>query len=207
MRVPNETGDAASKTAREVFRDEFQRAAQGEEKALATIVPLLFDELKRLARRRRRAAAGPVSLSTTELVHEAYLKLAGGGASWNDRLHFFSLAARVMRQVLVDRGRARRRDKRGGGALTVDLDHAGELAAFGPDVLELNLALERLGALDARKERLVELVYFAGLTQPEAAQATTLSLATVERELKFARAWLRRELGRASGSAAIAGGP
>jgi RNA polymerase sigma factor (TIGR02999 family) len=193
--VPNETGDAAPKTSREAFLDELQRAAKGEEEALATLVPLIFDELKRLARRRRRAAAGPVSLSTTELVHEAYLKLAGGGASWNDRIHFFSLAARVMRQVLVDRGRSHRRDKRGGGALTVDLDHAGELAAgVGPDVLDLHQALERLGSIDARKERLVELVYFAGLTQPEAAQATALSVATVERELQFSRAWLRREL-------------
>ena len=194
--MPDEAGNVAPQTSREVFLDELQRAAKGEEEALATLVPLLFDELKRLARRRLRAAAGPVSLSTTELVHEAYLKLAGGGASWNDRIHFFSLAARVMRQVLVDRGRSRRRDKRGGGALTVDLDHAGELAAgVGPDVLDLHQALERLGSIDARKERLVELVYFAGLTQPEAAQITALSVATVERELMFARAWLRRELG------------
>jgi RNA polymerase sigma factor (TIGR02999 family) len=141
-------------------------------------------------------------LQPTELVNEAFLRLAGSNPSLKDRIHFFAVAANVTRRVLVDHARARRRGKRGGGAIPVILD---ETMAVTDDnfarMVEIDEALDRLAALDERKARLVELVFFGGLTKEETAEATGLSPATVFRELKFAKAWLAKELERRNASA------
>lgn len=154
------------------------------------------------ARAMRRLPAGR-TLQTTALVHEAYLRLADGrDLVWQGRGHFFGVAARAMRHVLVDHARARRAAKRGGGARPVTLgaldvpDAASDGRAIGAiDLLALHEALDRLAALDAEQARLVELRYFGGLSIEETAEALGVSPATVKREWAIARAWLRRELG------------
>ena len=141
------------------------------------------------------------TLQPTALVHEAYLKLVGGESiDWKDRAHFFGVAARAMRQVLVDHARARHTAKRGQGQVRVDFEAAGAVAAPAPslDLLDLDRALSRLATLDERQSRLVELRLFAGLTIDESAEVLQVSHATVSREWKHAEAWLQREMaGRA----------
>lgn len=170
----------------------------GDEQAHDRLVPLVYDELRALARRELRREGPGQTLQPTELVHDAYLRLVDLELSWQDRLHFYRMAARTMRRVLVDHARARRAEKRGGGAVLVTLDEA-----CGPgdpprsetsDVLDLADALDRLAKLDERLSQGVELFYFGGLTYAEIAQALGISSATVDRDLRFARAWLRREL-------------
>lgn len=160
------------------------------------MVPALYAELRTLAHQRLRAAPGERSLNTTGLVHEAYLRLVeSAGASFRDREHFLALASRVMRNVLVDSVRARTAAKRGGGAALDELHE--ESAASDVDldrVTELDEALTRLEQLDERQARLVEQRYFGGLALEEIAAATGLSLATVKRDLRSARAWLATEL-------------
>ncbi|GJG87878.1 extracytoplasmic sigma factor ECF [Gemmatimonadetes bacterium T265] len=158
-----------------------------------------YDELHRLAHRVRAGRAG-ATLSTTALVHEAYVRLqpsrvappdAGADA---ERAHFFAVAARAMRDVLVDAARRRAAEKRGGGAALVTLGDDAAQAVRPDEVLALDEALRRLGALDARQLRVVECRFFAGLTADETALALGVSLSTVEREWRGARAWLAREL-------------
>ncbi|HEX6104063.1 MAG TPA: ECF-type sigma factor [Gemmatimonadales bacterium] len=167
----------------------------GDPQALDQLVPLVYDRLRRLAHLRLQAHAGH-SLDTTGLVHEAYLKLADGAAtSLRDRNHFLALASRVMRQVLVDQARARHAAKRGGGAVAVDLSAAAATPDLAlDDVLELDEALRRLEALNERQSRILEQRYFGGLSLEETADALGVSLATVKRELRSARAWLALEL-------------
>jgi len=136
------------------------------------------------------------TLQTTALVNEAYLRLADQtNPSWHDRAHFFALAARAMRQILVNYAKASRSQKRGGGALKVDLDEA---ALVSPEqskaIVDLHEALERLGTLDSRKARVVELKYFGGLNHGEIAEVMKISTVTVRRDWVFAKAWLYTEL-------------
>ena len=159
------------------------------------LLAVAYDELHRLAARALRREPAGHTLQTTALVHEAWLRLSGSDMTWADRTHFFAAASRVMRSVLVDHARGMRRAKRGGGATRIALEEA-TLAAEErpPDVLALDEALERLGAQDARKCRVIECRFFAGMTAEETAAALDVSLTTVERDLRLAKAWLRREL-------------
>jgi RNA polymerase sigma-70 factor, ECF subfamily len=167
----------------------------GDESALARLMPLVYDELHVLARKRLQGERTGHTLQTTALIHEAYLRLVGAEVSWEGRVHFFAIAAQTMRRILVDHARSRVRDKRGGGAAAVTLE---DVAIVTPepsdDLVALDEALERLAALDARKARVVELHYFGGLTYDETALAIGASAATVDRELRLAKAWLYREL-------------
>jgi RNA polymerase sigma factor (TIGR02999 family) len=173
----------------------------GDPAALDELLPLVYDELRRQARRYMRAQPSGHTLQTTALVHEAYLRLVGQShVEWKGRAHFFGVAAKAMRSILVDHARARRAAKRGGAARAVTLDEAGEVATAVAgtqsrvDVLALDEALARLAELDSRKSRLVELRYFGGLGIEEAAAVLGVSPATVKRDWTTARAWLRREL-------------
>jgi RNA polymerase sigma factor (TIGR02999 family) len=167
----------------------------GDAAALEQLLPLVYDELHALASRRLRAERPDHTLQTTALIHEAYLRLVGADVAWEGRVHFLAVAAQTMRRVLVDHARARGRAKRGGGARPITLDDAMPVALdTAPDILELDEALERLSTLDERKARAVELHYFGGLTYDETAAALGVSAATVDRELRLAKAWLYKEL-------------
>jgi RNA polymerase sigma factor (TIGR02999 family) len=181
--------------------------ARGERAALDELLPLVYGELRRQAARQLRAQPEGHTLQATALVHEAYLRLVdwdSAAADWHDRSHFFAVAARAMRSVLVDHARARRAAKRGGGAPALTLGAAESVADHssdsGVDVEALDEALTRLAALDSRQARVVELRYFGGLSIEEAAEALGISHATVEREWKTARLWLRRELEAGGGA-------
>lgn len=167
----------------------------GDEQACDRLVPFVYAELRRLARLQLRREPAGLSLQPTALVHEAYLRLVKADVSWQDRTHFMSVAARVMRRILVEHARARRARKRGGDETRVTLSGSVEAAQADPiDVLLLDAALERLQALDSRQAQVVELSYFGGMTYPEVGEALGISEATVHRSLRHARAWLRREL-------------
>lgn len=170
----------------------------GDQSALGTLVPLVHQELRRLAHRHVRAERPGLGLQTTELVNEVYLKLVDSSrVRWQDRAHFFSIAAQLMRRILADSARSRQRAKRGGGALRVTFEE--DLPVAGPDGLdwlELDKALEALAALDPRKCRMVELRFFGGLSVDETAEVLRISPATVQREWRFAKTWLHRELSR-----------
>lgn len=175
---------------------------QGDQDAFDRLVPLVYDELRSLARAQLRRDAGQWTLQATALVHEAYVRLAGTEISWESSGHFFAIAAKVMRQVLVDEARRRQAEKRGSGVRPLDLA-AGAMSAVSPegaeaeeDLLALDQALTRLAELDARRAEVVELRYFAGMTIEETSQVLGRSHATVERDLKLARAWLSRQLRR-----------
>ena len=182
----------------------------GDRTALDQLLPLVYGELHRLAERAMRGQPEGHTLQATALVHEAYLRLVDRPAGpvpveWEGRAHFFGVAARVMRSVLVDHARARRAVKRGGPeARRLTLGVAEALAAgvaAEVDVLALDEALDRLAQFDDRKARLVELRFFAGLSIEEAAGVMGVSPATIKREWTAARAWLRSELSRAGESA------
>lgn len=167
----------------------------GDSSALDRLVPLVYAELRRLARGQLRRDPAAHSVEPTVLVHEAYLRLLGARVDWRDRTHFLSVAARIMRRILVERARARRAGKRGGDDVRVTLTGSVPAPAEYPvDILTLDAALERLHASDERQARVVELCYFGGLTYPEIADLLGISEATVDRDLRHARAWLRREL-------------
>jgi RNA polymerase sigma factor (TIGR02999 family) len=170
---------------------------RGDRAALDRLTPLVYEELRALARRHLRGERHRLTLQPTALVHEAYLRLVGSGVPWEDRAHFFGVASRLMRQVLVDHARARQAKKRGGEATRVELtgvDPSSSLPAV--DVLALHEALDRLAAIDATSERIVEMRYFGGLTVEETAEALSISPATVKRDWSAARAWLLREISR-----------
>ena len=142
------------------------------------------------------------TLSATGLVHEAYLKILGSEVPWEDRVHFFAVSARVMRHILVDHAKANRREKRGGLAAKVSLEEAVVISPEPEErLLDLDEALRNLAELDRRKADLVELVYFGGMSQEEAAAALNISEATVQRDLRMAKAWLYRALNQSSGNA------
>ncbi|MFN8573080.1 MAG: ECF-type sigma factor [Gemmatimonadaceae bacterium] len=173
-----------------------RRWSEGSQTACDELIPLVYDELRRLARRRLRGAVDERSLDTTALVHEAYLRLADAPQlHLPDRARFLGLASRVMRNLLVDRARARAAEKRGGGQMPITLDEAICIADDQLDwVAELDAALDRLATLDRRQSEILEQRYFGGLSLEETAGALGISLATVKRELRSARAWLVLEL-------------
>jgi RNA polymerase sigma factor (TIGR02999 family) len=170
--------------------------SHGDDAALAELTPLVYEELRRLARHHMGGERPDHTLQTTALVNEAYLRLADQtNLRWQDRAHFFAVAARAMRQILVNYAKSYRAQKRGGGALKVDLD---DVAIVSPEeskeIVDLHEALERLGTLDSRKARVVELKYFGGLNYDEMAEVLKISPVTVRRDWEFARAWLHTEL-------------
>ncbi|NOT30832.1 MAG: sigma-70 family RNA polymerase sigma factor [Planctomycetes bacterium] len=166
--------------------------ARGKAAAAETLMPFVYAELRGIAESHLRGQAPRHTLQPTALVHEAFLKLFDPDrVGWNDRKHFFALAAKAMRQVLVDHARRARRLKRGDGRLCVALDeHVAGPAGTATDLVDLNLALDELGALDERQGRIVELRYFGGLEVQEVAEVLAVSTSTVEREWRTARAWL-----------------
>ena len=170
-------------------------AGRGDQEAMDRLVPLVYRELHTIAHRCLRSASPGNTLQTTALIHEAYLRLVGSEAGYRDRVHFFALAARAMRMILVDSVRSRLRIKRGGGAGPVTLDEAAAaVQAPGESLLALDQVLTRLSTFDARKANIVELHYFGGLSYDEIAAETGVSPATVHRELRLAKIWLANEL-------------
>lgn len=165
------------------------------------LAPLLYDELRARARAYLRGERSDHTLQPTALVHEAYLKLAGGAEiDWRGRTHFFAAAAVAMRRVLVDHARGRNTSKRGGAVEKVSIDDVGvSIAPVDVDMLALHAAIEKLSSLNPRHARIVEMRFFAGMTVPEVAESLGLSRTTVEDDWTFARAWLRRELERTGG--------
>jgi RNA polymerase sigma-70 factor (ECF subfamily) len=173
-----------------------QWVADGDEKARDELVPLVYDVLRRLAGRYLAREQRAVTLQPTALVHEAYLRLIDQRLpDIKNRTHFYGIAAQVMRQILVDHGRARRSEKRGGGMVMVELTDG---VLGGPkretDVVALNDALNSLSEIDARKSRIIELRYFGGFTEEETAEFLALSARTVRREARLAEAWLHDSL-------------
>ncbi len=171
---------------------------QGNALAADQLLPLVYGELRRLAARKLSQERPGQTLDATGLVHEAYLKLAGGDNhhSWQGRNHFFAAAAEAMRRILVDKARRRNAYKHGGGRKRVDLEAACSLADDAPatDLLALDEALDRLASRAPAKAELVKLRYFAGFTTREAAEALGISVATAERHWAYARSWLYAEL-------------
>jgi RNA polymerase sigma factor (TIGR02999 family) len=168
---------------------------EGDREALDRLFPLVYQELRHAADRVLRREAAGHTLQPTALVHEAYLKLASGPVSSENRAHFLGIAARAMRQVLVDHARRRRAAKRGGGDLAVSLSQAaGAADVHSDDLVSLDEALERLGERNERLKRVVELRFFAGLTEVETAEVLGVTPRTIQRDWNKARAWLHKEL-------------
>lgn len=183
-----------------------RRWQQGDQAATEELLPLVYGELRRIARRHLRGERHGHTLEATALVHEVYLRLSGGDElHWNDRVHFYAVAAQMMRRVLVDHARGRDAAKRGGSVVKVSLDEARDPAVeSGADVVALDDALASLEALDPRKSRIVELRFFGGLTLEETAAVLGISVPTVVKETRLARAWLHRQI--VGGSGGRAGG-
>jgi len=169
---------------------------QGDGAAFNSLIPLVYRELHHLAKRYMRRERAGHTLQTTALVNEAYLRLVDcANVQWQNRAHFFAVAARVMRQILVDYARGRRSDKRGGQEIHVALDEAAEVSQTrGVDLIALDDALQSLARIDLRKSRVVEMRFFAGLTVKEIAEVFKVSSRTVSRDWDFAQAWLYREM-------------
>lgn len=198
-----------------------QRWSDGDRSAIDQVIPLVYDELRRMAQRQLRHERDGHTLQSTGLVHEAFMKLAeqDGPARWESRAHFLGWTATLMRHILVDHARARQAAKRGGGVAIESLDAlmddthgqaavAAQVGAGGSepiDVIAMDQALQRLEALDPQQGRVVELRFFGGLSVAETCEALGISPATVKREWATARAWLLRELGLAGAPPAAAG--
>ncbi len=170
--------------------------SQGNDAALAELTPLVYGELRRLAHREMGAERTGHTLQTTALVNEAYLCLADqSNPRWQNRAHFFAVAARAMRRILVSYARSQRAQKRGGGALKIDLDEAALVSPEeSKEIIDLHEALETLATLDSRKAQVVELKYFGGLNYDEMAEVLKISRVTVRRDWEFAKVWLYTEL-------------
>ena len=170
----------------------------GDQAALERLVPLVYTELKRIARRHMFHESEGHILQTTALVHEAYLKLVSNpGAKWQDRAHFFAVSSQQMRRILVDAARSRLRKKRGANAPVVSLDDAPALSdSRAAEFVALDDALSELAALDPRRSRVVEMRYFGGMSMEETATVLNLSPATVMRDWNAAKAWLYTQLNR-----------
>ena len=175
---------------------------QGEAGAFDRLLPLVYEELRVLAHRYLRRERADHTLNTTALVHEAYLNLVGKQTPWENRNHFFAVAAHAMRHILIDYARRRNREKRGGGVQNIPLDKA---IVFSEDRMEdllaLDLALQQLEQKEQRLGRIVECRYFAGLTIAETAEALEISPATVKRDWLVAKAWLKKALQGGNSSA------
>jgi len=166
----------------------------GEQDAYRDLIAIVYPKLRALASRCMFGNKDD-TLNATSLVHEAYLKILGAELPWQDRVHFFAVSARVMRQILVDHARANRRDKRGGAAAKISIEDAIVVSPAPQErLLDLDEALKNLAKIDKRKADMVELLYFGGLSQAETAAALQVSEATVQRDVKMAKAWLYRAL-------------
>lgn len=176
----------------------------GDASALEDLTPLVYDELKGLARRYMRRERAGHTLQATAVVHEAFVRLVGMDVPWQNRVHFFAIAARLMRRILVDHAKTRQRNKRGGMNTLISLGIREDGESTGStgeiDVLEIDDALERLAKRDTRLAQIVELHYFAGLTYGETALALDISEATVHRDLRIAKAWILSQI-KATGPA------
>jgi RNA polymerase sigma factor (TIGR02999 family) len=190
-----DSAGAAPPAPREVTRL-LEAWGQGDRAALDKLTRLVYEELRGLAHRYMAGQRADHTLQTTALVNEAYLKLAGQyEPRFANRSHFLAVAAKAMRQILVDHAKAALREKRGAGAKPVELDEAAVLSPEPTrEILDLNEALEKLAMLDARKANVVELSYFGGLRQEEIAEVLDVSVVTVRRDWTFSRAWLYAEL-------------
>jgi RNA polymerase sigma factor (TIGR02999 family) len=173
----------------------------GDAHALERLTPLVYEELRELAHRYMRRERHNHTLQATAVVHEAYVRLVGMDVPWQNRSHFYAVAARLMRRILVDHAKARHREKRGGPVTLVsvdvykeDTDHMIAASAGEIDVLEIDEALEKLAHQDERLARAVELHYFGGLTYHETAEALQVSEATVHRDLRLAKAWILNQI-------------
>lgn len=173
-----------------------QAAAAGDHESAARLLPLVYEELRKLAASRLARVGSGNTLQPTALVHEVYLKLVGkGDPGWEGRRHFFGAAAQAMRDVLVDQARRKGRIKHGGGKDRVELaEPEAKLSVKVEDMVALDAALKKLEAEDARKGQIVNLRFFAGLTAEQTAEALGVSLGTVEREWRYVKAWLYAEL-------------
>lgn len=171
-----------------------QQWREGDASALELLTPIVYDELRRLAASYLRRERDGHTLQPTALLHEAYVKLANqANQDWKSRAHFFGVAAHLMRQILVDHARSRNRVKRGAGVVNVQINEAIDAAQERPEVLvELDDALNELAKFDARKAKVVEMRFFAGMSIEETAEALSISVATVGREQRMAEAWLGR---------------
>lgn len=167
----------------------------GNAEALDELMPVVYGELRRLASYYLSGEGRDHTLRATALVHEAYVRLVDSDVAWQDRTHFYAVAARILRRILVEYARAQNRQKRGGGAEEIPFDEA---VVVSPEasavVLELDDALQRLAKIDPRKSEIIQLMFFGGLTYDETAVALDISPATVHREWKMAKAWLHREM-------------
>lgn len=170
----------------------------GDQQALDQLMPLVYAELRRLARAYLRSERSDHTLQSTALVHEAFLKLVQQrDVHWRNRAHFYGIAAQIIRRILVDHARSHQAGKRGSGGIKLELSDAMAVSKERElDVLQLDSALEKLARIDPRQSRIVELRFFAGLSVEETAEITEVSPATVKREWSFARAWLFREMSR-----------
>lgn len=175
----------------------------GDESALERLMPLVYGELRRLARHYMNRESPGHTLQTTALVNEAYLRLVNWkDVQWQNRAHFFAVSARMMRRILVDFARDKRYLKRGGGALRVSLSEAASFTVDrGEDLVALDEALTALAKVDPRKDQVVEMRFFGGLSVEEVAEVLQVSEETVMRDWRLAKVWLLRELGRGSGEA------
>jgi RNA polymerase sigma factor (TIGR02999 family) len=168
---------------------------EGDKQALDQLMPLVYDQLRSLAGRCLASGRPEHTLRATALVNEAYVRLVHSDLTFNDRVHFFAVAARLLRHILVDHARGLNRQKRGAGAEKLTLDEAVLVSPETPSgILDLDEALSRLADLDKRKAEVIELLFFGGLTYDEVAAALQISAATVHRELRMAKAWLHKEL-------------
>jgi RNA polymerase sigma factor (TIGR02999 family) len=168
---------------------------RGDRAALDRLMPLVYEEMRRLARLHMKRERKDHTLQPTALVHEAFARLIDADIPWNDRAHFYAVAATTMRRILVEHARRAGRAKRGGGEENLALDEALAVGdAPDAEILALDRALDRLAKFDARKAKTVELHYFGGMSYDEGAAVLEISAATFHRELRLARAWLQREL-------------
>lgn len=170
--------------------------SNGNQAALDELLPLVNSELRKLASRYMRRESPGHSLQTSALVNEAYLRLIDQkNVRWQNRAHFFGIAAQLMRRILIDHARSHQYQKRGGGAIQVSLDEAAAVTeARAAELLAIDEALEKLTAMDIRKGRIVELRFFGGLTEEETAEVMKISVPTIQREWRAAKAWLHRML-------------
>jgi len=168
----------------------------GDNAALEKLMPLIHSKLHQIANKYMLAENAGHTLQATALVNEAFIKLINADVSWQNRAHYLALSARAMRQILIDHARAKKSDKRGGEAVSVTLYETRILdqGSNNPDVLEVEEALDQLNKIDTRKAQIIELNFYGGLTYDEIAEALGISAATVDRELRFAKAWMYRQI-------------
>ena len=175
----------------------------GDQAALDELIPLVYDELRRVAGRYMRRENQGHTLQTSALVNEAYIRLIDQKrVHWKNRAHFFGVAAQLMRRILVDHARSRLRAKRGGGRQMVSLVEQGGVSSEGVEVISVDAALKNLAEMDPRKSQIVEMKFFGGLTNEEAAEVLKVTSRTVEREWRKAKAWLNREISKGAASEA-----